>query len=83
MAETGESYQQALSRSSGSGTRPAPGWLPADVDLLRIDYFGTKVTLATFELMGNVSCVVLASSRVPLPYPKSPFFALDRRRAVH
>jgi hypothetical protein len=82
MAETGESYQQALSRLSSA--YPSLAWQPNDVDLLSIDYFGTKVTLATFELMGNVSCVVLASScRVPFPSPKSPFLALERRRTVH
>ncbi|HYQ29209.1 MAG TPA: hypothetical protein VER04_18385 [Polyangiaceae bacterium] len=80
MAKTGESYQQALSRLS---PRPSLGAQTTDVDFLRIDYFGTPLTLATFEILEQVSCVVLPSSGLPSPLPKSPFFALDGRRAVH
>jgi hypothetical protein len=81
MAQTGETYQQALSRLS-RGKR-SPSFEAREVDLICIDYFGTPLTLATFEILENLSCVVMPSSRVPQPFPKNPFFALDRRRTVH
>ncbi len=81
MADTGETYQQALSRlraAKQSRSLEARG-----VDLLCVDYFGRALTLATFEILETLSCVVMPSSGFPLPLPKSPFFALQGRRTVH
>jgi hypothetical protein len=77
MAVTGESYQQALSRLLDARRRAAAS--TRDVDLIPIEYFGIPVTLATFEILGDLSCVALSGGRFPLPVPKSPLFALARR----
>ena len=80
MATTGESYQRALVRLRGK--RRVPTLPPGDIDLIPIEYFGIPLTLATFEIVGDLSCVVLSGSRLPRPFPKSPFFALARRRRM-
>lgn len=79
MAVTGESYQQALSRLRDARRRAAS---TRDVDLIPIEYFGIPLTLATFEMLGDLSCVALSGSRFPLPVPKSPLFAIARRRSL-
>ncbi|MEO7034968.1 MAG: hypothetical protein ABI548_13750 [Polyangiaceae bacterium] len=80
MAATGDSYQQALCRVRSERWPPAA---PShDVDLIPIAYFGIPLTLATFEILGDLSCLVLSESRVPRPFPKSPFFALARQRSL-
>jgi hypothetical protein len=69
MARTGESYQQALDRIRGArGT---------NVALLRIDLFGVPATLATFEILGRIACVVVHG------HPRSPLIALGARHVVH
>ena len=80
MAATGESYQQVLSRLRSARRRAASP--TRDVDLIPIDYFGIPLTLATFELLGDLSCVAVSGSGFPRPFPKSPFFALARRRSL-
>lgn len=81
MAVTGESYQQALARLRDARRRAA---MPTrDVDLIPIEYFGVPVTLATFEILGDLSCVAISGRRFPLPVPKSPLFALARRRSLN
>ena len=80
MAVTGESYQQALSRLRDARRRAAVS--TRDVDLIPIEYFGIPVMLATFEILGDLSCVAMSGSRFPLPVPKSPLFALARRRGL-
>lgn len=86
MAETGESYQQALARWH-SRTQASMTRAPREVDLLCVDYFGARVTLATFQILGRLSCVVVPSSRVARtwgPLPQNPLFALAGARApVH
>ncbi|MEO6601792.1 MAG: hypothetical protein ABIQ16_18080 [Polyangiaceae bacterium] len=80
MAATGESYQQALSRLRGkplASSRP-----PHDIDLLPIEYFGLPLTLATFQILDDLSCIVVSGSRLSRPFPKSPLFALARRRSM-
>ena len=80
MAATGESYQQALCRLRSARRKAAP---PADdVDLVAIEYFGIPLTLATFEILGALSCVAVSGSRFPRPFPKNPLFALARRRSL-
>lgn len=85
MAESGESYQQALARLRAGGqesTRAAAH----GVDLLCVDYFGARVTLATFQLLESLSCVVVPSSRtsgVPGVSQQSPLLALAGPRIVH
>lgn len=81
MAVTGESYQQALSRLRDARRRAAAA-STRDVDLIPIEYFGIPVTLATFEILGDLSCVAMSGSRFPLPVPKSPLFALARKRSL-
>ena len=79
MAVTGESYQQALSRLLDARRRAAS---TRDVDLIPIEYFGIPVTLATFEILGDLSCVAISGGRFPLPVPKCPLFGLARRRRL-
>jgi len=74
MAETGESYQKALSRLRAKSVAASVG--VGEVDLLNVDVFGVRVTIATFELLQTVSCVAM-------PHGKSPLFALARPRVVH
>ncbi|HET7545887.1 MAG TPA: hypothetical protein VFK05_38730 [Polyangiaceae bacterium] len=80
MERTGESYQQALSRLRRERpVRVAPG---RDVDLIPIDYFGLKLTLASFEILGDWSCVVISAAHLSQPFPRSPLFALSRQRGL-
>jgi hypothetical protein len=81
MAATGERYQQALTRLRRERrVAPLP---PRDIDLIPIAYFGIPLTLATFEILGDLSCLVVSGSRLPRPFPKSPLFALARRRSMN
>jgi hypothetical protein len=80
MASTGESYQQALCRLRNA--RRTAGAPTRDVDLVPIEYFGIPLTLATFEILGDISCVAVSGSRFPRPFPESPLFALARRRSL-
>ena len=80
MAATGETYQQALRRLRDARHRAAAA--TRDVDLIPIEYFGIPLMLATFEILDDLSCVALVGSRFPLPVPKSPLFALARRRGL-
>ena len=86
MAETGESYQRALVRVLREQQAQARH-LPGDIDLLSVDYFGRRVTLATFQLLGRLSCVVVPSSMPHLGSPsssqRSPLSALGARRCVN
>ncbi|HYQ18659.1 MAG TPA: hypothetical protein VEQ58_22950 [Polyangiaceae bacterium] len=76
MAVTGESYQRALSRLREE--QPAA----REVDLIPIHYFGVPMTLATFELFEELSCVATSVHHLPKPFPRSPLFALARPRNV-
>jgi len=78
MAKTGESYQTVLSRVRLQRESAAPA---ADVDLISIDYFGAPLTIATFQIFGDLSCVVSPGSLSSGPFPKSPLLALARRRS--
>jgi len=80
MQQTGESYQRVLSRLRSRKHHrlaPAPA---ARVELVTGAYFGLPVTLATFEILGEVSCVVMSAHHLRYPYPSSPLFGLPRRR---
>jgi hypothetical protein len=81
MAETGESYQTALSRLRME--RRAASALARQVDLIPIDYFGTPLTLATFEILGDLSFVALSGRDLPRPFPHSPLSAMARRRILN
>jgi hypothetical protein len=82
MARTGESYQKALAQVCADrallGRRDA-------VDLVPVQYFGVPATLATYELVGRLACVVVSSSRHQGPFPANPLIALATRgpRIVH
>jgi hypothetical protein len=80
MARTGESYQTVLSRLRGQQrpTTTAAG----NVDLIAIDYFGMSLTIATFELLDGLSCIVTPGSLTSGPLPRTPLFALARPRCL-
>jgi hypothetical protein len=40
-----------------------------------------RVTLATFEILGDVSCVVLSAPHLARPFPRNPLLALSRDRS--
>jgi len=80
MARTGESYQTVLSRLR-SQQREAVA-RATDVDLIPIDYFGMPLTIATFVILGDLSCVVTPGSLSFGPCPKNPLFALARPRSL-
>lgn len=88
MASTGESYQQALA-SLLAGREPARltrlGSQITDIgtDLLPIDYFGLQLALATFEVAGRLSVLVLSGPRGRGPFPLNPLLALGTSRVVH
>jgi hypothetical protein len=80
MAKTGESYQTVLCRlRSQQRQAVAPA---TDVDLIPIDYFGIPLTIATFEILGDLSCVVTPGSLSLGPFPRNPLFALARQRSL-
>lgn len=80
MLRSGESYQQALLRLRNVQTNTAAP--TREVDLIPIEYFGLPLTLATFEILGDLSCVVTSAQHLPQPFPKSPLFALARQRRL-
>lgn len=80
MANTGESYQTVLSRLRNQ--KPKAVARANDVDLIPVDYFGISLTIATFEILGDLSCVITPGSISSGPFPKSPLFALARQRAL-
>src|SRR6478736_1682750 len=86
MAETGESYQRALARALRE-RQASPRHLPGDIDLLSVDYFGRRVTLATFQLLGRLSCVVVPSSKPRVgsltSSQRSPLSALGARQRLN
>ena len=92
MALTGESYQQAHAslrlrpptRQAPAAPRPtAPRPTAGDVDLLSIRYFGVPSVLATFEIAGRLSVLVLSNPFLSGPLPLNPLLALGSRRSVH
>ena len=80
MARTGESYQTVLSRVRGSG-REAVARTNV-VDLIAIEYFGVPLTIATFQILDDLSCVVTPGNLASGPFPRSPLFALAGPRGV-
>ena len=84
-AETGETYQQALSALQRlEAPASAPGRAPDKaVDLLGIRYFGVAAALATFEIAGRLSVLVVSTPHRPAPFPTNPMFALGLERTVH
>jgi hypothetical protein len=82
MARTGESYQKALARLCADRASLERG---NTVDLVPIQYFGVAATLATYELVGRLVCVIVSSSQHQGPFPANPLIALASRgaRIVH
>ena len=80
MARTGESYQTVLSRLR-SQEREAVSHA-GDVDLIPIGYFGIPLTIATFLIFDDLSCVVTPGSLLSGPFPRNPLFALTRERGL-
>ena len=88
MASTGESYQQALSsllapREPARLTRMEPSATRIDADLVPVRYFGLVLALATFEIAGRLSVLVLSGPQGRGPFPLNPLRALGATRAVH
>ena len=88
MASTGESYQQALSsllapREPARLTRMEPSATRIDADLVPVRYFGLVLALATFEIAGRLSVLVLSGPQGRGPFPLNPLLALGATRAVH
>ena len=79
MATTGENYQTVLARVRCQQRDVARA---GDVDLVPVDYFGVPLTLATFQILGDLSCVVTPGSLSSGPFPRSPLFALARQRGL-
>jgi hypothetical protein len=80
MASTGESYQTVLSRLRSQQGQPVTG--ARDVDLIPVMYFGIPLTIATFQLLGDLSCIVTPGSLSSGPLPMNPLFALARQRGL-
>lgn len=80
MARTGESYQKVLSRLRCQEREVVAR--ASEVDLIPIAYFGIPLTIATFEILGDLSCVVTPGSLSFGPFPRNPLFALARQRSL-
>jgi hypothetical protein len=80
MASTGESYQKVLVRLRSRAPR-RPVAEAHRVDLLPILYFGLPVTLATFEILEKVSCVMISAHHRARPFPDNPLLALSKDRS--
>jgi len=80
MARTGESYQMVLSRLRKRELEPVAR--ASDVDLVPVDYFGIPITIATFQILGGVSCIVTPGSLPSGPFPKNPLLALAGQRGL-
>lgn len=85
MAETGESYQSARAAVLALHGRPtrAGSASDGDVDLLPIRYFGLQAALATFEIAGRLSVLVLSGAQGRGAFPLNPLIALGPPRAIH
>lgn len=78
MARTGEGYQQTLSQLRRE--RSAMSAAPFGADLIAVDYFGLPLTLASLQILGDWSCIVLLGAHSTGPFPNTPLFALARQR---
>ena len=83
MATTGESYQRVLLRLRSRTAQSRPPAQARQVDLLPVIYFGLPVTLATFEILGDLSCVALSAHHLARPFPDNPLVGLSRRRSLN
>lgn len=83
MATTGENYQRVLSRLRSQRSRRRIPIQSQAVDLIAGAYFGLPVTLATFEILGDLSCVVVSSHHLQRPFPGNPLFGLARPRSFN
>ena len=88
MAETGESYQRARAAVLMLDKRARPPRARSEataigVDLLPIRYFGLQAALATFEIAGRLSVLVLSGAQGRGAFPLNPLIALGPPRAIH
>jgi hypothetical protein len=88
MAKTGECHQQARSsllalREAARLARSEPEATGIDADLMPIRYFGLPLALATFQIGGRLSVLVLSGPQGRGPFPVNPLLALGSGRAVH
>jgi hypothetical protein len=83
MARTGESYQRVLARLRSRGAERGPLTQAGPVDLVSARYFGLPITLATFEILGALSCVALSARHSIRPFPDNPLLALSTRRSLN
>ncbi len=85
MLSTGESYQKALTRiREGSRLQPAAA-LPvvSSVDLMSLCCFGLPAALATFEIAGRTSVLLLLGPNCSGPHPRNPFIGLGSPPTLH
>ena len=88
MARTGESYQQARTAllTGHEPERLALSRAEApqmNADLIPIRYFGVPLALATFEIAGRISVLLLSGPDGRGPFPSNPLLALATACAVH
>jgi hypothetical protein len=88
MARTGESYQQARTcvlalHEPARRAQVETEGTDIGADLRLISYFGVPLALATFQIAGGLSVLVLSGPRGRGPFPSNPLLALGSARAVH
>jgi len=89
MAETGESYQQARASllaapEAARCVRATARATDVGADLTPVRYFGVALALATFQIAGKLSVMVLAGPHGQGPFPLTPLHGLgSAARAVH
>ena len=88
MAQTGESYQQALAsllalHEPKWQTCKGAGTTEGGVDLIPIHYFGAPSALAIFEIAGRLAVLIVSSPHGRGPFPQNPLIALGQPRAIN
>jgi hypothetical protein len=84
MLSSGESYQKALTHIRAAKPPGGAAATPpvSSVDLVSICCFGVPAALATFEIAGRFSVLLLLGPRSDLR-PRNPFLALGPPRTLH
>lgn len=88
MAQTGESYQQALTcllaqHEPKLRTHKGPNKTEGGVDLIPIHYFGAASVLATFEIAGRLAVLFVSTPYGRGPFPQNPLIALGQPCAIN
>jgi hypothetical protein len=85
MLSTGESYQKALThiREANPHGRAAAMLPVSSVDLVSVCCFGWPAALATFEIAGRISVLLLLGPHRSDLRPRNPFLALGSPRTLN